>query len=180
MKKISLSLPDLCLIENEVFKDSRGSLSEVYKDEQVYDTLGFKNVLELEVVSVKGVLRGLHYQLDPYAQAKIVRVVSGKILDIVVDIRKSSKTFGKCCSYVLGNEFSQQLFIPRGFAHGYYTIEDNTKISYKLDNIYDKSSYRGIRYDDESLDIDWCLKEDPIMSEQDLALPKLSKAEVFE
>ena len=110
MKKISLSLPDLCLIENEVFKDSRGSLSEVYKDEQVYDTLGFKNVLELEVVSVKGVLRGLHYQLDPYAQAKIVRVVSGKILDIVVDIRKSSKTFGKCCSYVLGNEFSQQLF----------------------------------------------------------------------
>jgi dTDP-4-dehydrorhamnose 3,5-epimerase len=137
VKKIPLPLPDLYLIENEVFKDSRGSLSEVYKDEQVYDILGFKNVLELEVVSVKGVLRGLHYQLDPYAQAKIVRVVNGKILDIVVDIRKSSKTFGKWCSYVLGDESRQQLYSPRGFAHGYYTIEDNTKIIYKLDNIYD-------------------------------------------
>ena len=180
MKKIPCSLPGLYLIENEVFNDSRGSLSEVYKDKQVYETLGFKNALELEVGSFKGVLRGLHYQLDPYAQAKIVRVVSGKILDIVVDIRKSSKTFGKWCSHVLGNEFRQQLYIPRGFAHGYYTLEENTKLIYKLDNIYDRPSYRGIRYDDKSLDIDWSLLGNPIMSEQDLALPNLSKAEVFE
>ena len=81
---------------------------------------------------------------------------------------------------MLGNEFRQQLYIPRGFAHGYYTLEENTKLIYKLDNIYDRSSYRGIRYDDKSLDIDWSLLENPIMSEQDLALPNLSKAEVFE
>ena len=136
MKLTRLELSNVCLIENDIFQDERGSLSEVYKDHMIYEKLGFTNFLELEVESVKGVLRGLHYQLDPHAQAKIVRVVNGSILDVVVDIRRSSKTFGKWCSNVLDSEKKQQLYVPRGFAHGYYTLEPNTKLIYKLDNLY--------------------------------------------
>jgi dTDP-4-dehydrorhamnose 3,5-epimerase len=180
MKLTRLELSDVCLIENDIFQDERGSLSEVYKDHMIYEKLGFTNLLELEVESVKGVLRGLHYQLDPHAQAKIVRVVNGSILDVVVDIRRSSKTFGKWCSNVLDSEKKQQLYVPRGFAHGYYTLEPNTKLIYKLDNLYSREAFRGIAYNDVSLDINWGLIGAPTLSEQDRILPKLSETEVFE
>ena len=180
MKFTQLSLPGVYLIENDIFHDSRGSLSEVYIDQKVYEHLSFRTLLELEVDSVKGVLRGLHYQLDPHAQAKIVRAVSGAILDVVVDIRRNSKTFGKWCSNILDSDTKQQLYIPRGFAHGYYTLEANTTLIYKLDNLYSSESSRGIVYNDDSLCIDWGLTQVPILSHQDNLLPQLSKAEIFE
>jgi len=107
-------------------------------------------------------------------------VVHRSRLDVVVDLRRSSKTFRKWCSHVLDSEKKQQLYVPRGFAHGYYTLEPNTKLIYKLDNLYSREAFRGIAYNDVSLDINWGLIGAPTLSEQDRILPKLSEAEVFE
>ena len=180
MKLLPCSIPGMFIIENKTFKDARGSLTEVYQDTLVYDALNFKNVLELEVQSSKGVLRGLHYQLGSSSQAKIIRVVRGSILDVAVDIRRSSNTFGEYCSTTLDSERKNQLYIPRGFAHGYYTLENNTKLIYKLDNLYNPAASYGIVYDDQSIGIDWRLGRKPILSSQDASLPKLLEAELFE
>jgi len=178
-KFIPCSLPGLFTIESLIHSDTRGSLSEVFNDQMVFETLAFRSKLELEVVSSIGVLRGLHYQLEPAAQAKIVRVVSGQILDVVVDIRKSSKTFGKYFSTILDDENKKQLYIPRGFAHGYYTLAENTIILYKLDGLYVKERSRGIMYNDDTLGVDWNLTAAPILSKQDSSLPRFINAELF-
>lgn len=180
MELTQLSIPGVFLIGNEVFRDSRGSLCETYKDRLVHEKLGFTNVLELEVESKKGVLRGLHYQLAPFTQAKIVRVVNGSIIDVVVDIRRGSKTFGKWCTNLLDGDTKKQIYVPKGFAHGYYTLENNTKLIYKMDNVYSYGASRGIAYDDDTLCIDWGLKQFPLLSDQDANLPKLEGAEIFE
>lgn len=180
MKLAKLALPGVLIIENQVFRDSRGSLCEVYKDSLFNEKLGFKNVMEIEVESKKGVLRGLHYQLEPYTQGKIVRVVNGSVLDVVVDIRRSSKTFGKWSSNILSSSKKNQIYVPRGFAHGYYTLENNTKLIYQMDNYYNFEASRGIAYDDIDLEIDWGLTKTPILSEQDKTLPTLMRAEIFE
>ena len=179
MNFIKTSFEELVIIENNIFSDERGYLSEIYKDDYFFNNLSFKNVLELEVKSSKDVIRGLHYQLEPFAQAKIVRVISGSILDIVVDIRQNSKTFGKYFQIELNDKNKKQLFIPKGFAHGYLVLSDSAKIIYKMDNVYNSDMARGIKFDDETLNIDWKLFCEPILSKQDMSFPSFDKAEVF-
>ncbi len=173
------SFDGLYVLESDIFSDQRGYLCEIYKDKLYSDKFLFKNILELEVESKKGVLRGLHYQLEPFAQAKIVRVVSGSILDIVVDIRKSSKTFGKYFSIELNDKNKKQLFIPKGFAHGYLVLSKSTKMIYKMDNDYNSEMARGIMFNDKILNIDWKLSDNPILSEQDKIFPSFKNAEIF-
>jgi dTDP-4-dehydrorhamnose 3,5-epimerase len=132
-------------------------------------------VQDNESFSSKGVLRGLHFQAGEYAQAKLVRVVKGSVLDVVVDIRKDSPTFSKHFSIELSEKNKTQLFIPRGFAHGFIVLSDTAVFAYKCDNFYNKASEQGLRYDDPSLGIDWKLPQHEfIVSDKDLVLPTLS------
>ena len=123
-------------------------------------------------MSSKGVLRGLHFQIGEFEQAKLVSVVKGSVLDVCVDLRRNSPTFGKSFILILSEENKKQLFIPRGFAHGFLVLEDDTILTYKCDNYYNKSSERGIIYNDETLGIDWNISDDEIiLSEKDASLP---------
>lgn len=163
----------------KVFRDERGLFYETYNQRVFEKTTGLKIdfVQDNQSVSSKGVLRGLHFQKGEMAQAKLVRVVKGKVLDIVVDIRKDSDTFGKSFSIVLDNVEHLQLFVPRGFAHGFITLSEQSVFSYKCDNFYDKASEGGIIYNDATLALDWNLpKEEFIISEKDLALPGFEEA----
>ena len=161
------------LIEPNVFKDSRGYFLESY-NQKTFNKLAGINVdfvQDNESFSSKGVLRGLHYQQGKYAQAKLVRVIKGKVLDVAVDIRKESPTFGQYEAVVLSEENKKQLFIPRGFAHGFVVLEDHTIFSYKCDNYYDKASESGILFNDKTLNINWGVPEDQfIISEKDKEL----------
>lgn len=131
-------------------------------------------VQDNEAKSTKGVLRGLHYQLPPFAQTKLVRVTQGEVLDVIVDLRKSSNTFGEVFSLILSSTNFKQLLVPRGFAHGYIVLSETAVFSYKCDNIYHKESERGIRFDDADLNINWILNTDALLvSEKDLLLPSL-------
>ena len=145
----------------------------------------FRNVTGLNVSfvqdnesqSLKGVLRGLHYQLGEYAQAKLMRVIKGSVLDVVVDLRINSSTFGEHVSIQLTEDNKTQLFVPRGFAHGFLVLEDNTIFSYKCDNFYNKEAETGVIYNDEELAIDWQFQNhELIISDKDLILPKLKNA----
>ena len=178
MKLIETPLLDCFIIEPSVYEDERGFFFESYNKEVFYKLTG----LDIEFIqdnqseSTYGVLRGLHFQSGKMAQAKFVRVIHGKVLD-VVDLRKESKTFGKHFSVILDSEGKQQLFVPRGFAHGFITLSERSIFSYKCDNYYDKSSEGGIIYNDATLSIDWHLpKEDFIISEKDLQLPAFMEA----
>lgn len=162
-----------------VFKDERGLFYETYNQKLFEKVTGLKVnfVQDNQSVSAKGVLRGLHYQNGEMAQAKLVRVVKGKVLDIVVDIRKNSETFGKSFSVVLDDVENLQLFVPKGFAHGFITLSEQSIFSYKCDNYYDKASEGGIIYNDATLALDWHLpKEEFIISEKDLQLPSFRDA----
>ena len=165
------------IIEPKVLEDHRGYFFESFNQNRFNELIG-KNidfVQDNESFSSKGVLRGLHLQTGEYAQAKLVRVVKGTVLDVVVDIRKDSPTFSKHFSIELSEENKTQLFVPRGFAHGFIVLSDTAIFSYKCDNFYNKSSEQGLRYDDPSLGIDWKLPPNEfIVSEKDLALPTLS------
>lgn len=167
---------DLLIVELEVFEDDRGYLVETYSQDWFFKELSFKSVLELEVKSKKNVLRGMHYQLEPYAQAKIIKVIEGSVLDVVVDIRKNSRTFGKSFSIELSGDTQNFMYVPRGFAHGYCVLSDAAVMSYKLDNIFCKEYARGIAYNDKTLDIDWNINGNPILSEQDKNFPTLEVA----
>ena len=132
-------------------------------------------VQDNEAFSQRGVLRGLHFQKGEYAQAKLVRVIQGSVLDVVVDLRKNSSSYGKHFSIVLSGENKKQLFVPRGFAHGYSVLENNTIFAYKCDNFYNKESEGGIIYNDSFLNIDWMLEENEIeLSEKDKVLPNFN------
>lgn len=173
------TLKDCFILKPRIFQDERGFFSETYNKQT------FKKVTGLEIdfvqdnqsISTYGVLRGLHFQLGPMAQSKLVRVVKGKVLDIIVDIRKNSETFGKHISVLLDDVEQKQLFVPRGFAHGFITLSETSVFAYKCDNFYDKTSEGGIIYNDATLGLDWHLpKEELIISEKDKQLPAFKEA----
>ena len=169
------------IIEPKVFKDSRGYFFESFNQNKFNTLIGqeINFVQDNESFSSKGVLRGLHFQTGDYAQAKLVRVLKGTVLDVVVDMRKESPTFSKHFSIELSEDNKTQLFVPRGFAHGFIVLSETAIFSYKCDNFYDKASEQGLRYDDPSLGIDWKLPANEfIISEKDLVLPTLSNIEL--
>ena len=165
------------IIEPKVFKDPRGYFFESFNQNKFNELIGktIDFVQDNESFSSKGVLRGLHFQTGAYAQAKLVRVIEGAVLDVVVDMRKESPTFSEHFSIELSEDNKRQLFVPKGFAHGFIVLSETAIFSYKCDNFYDKASEQGLRYDDPSLGIDWKLPANEfIVSEKDLVLPTLS------
>ena len=169
-------IPDVVIVEPKVHGDHRGYFVETYRQDRLEDFLGFKIDFcqDNESKSAKGVLRGLHYQLHPAAQTKLVRVIRGRVLDVAVDIRKGSPTFGKHVAVELSGENKRQLLVPRGFAHGFVVLEDDTVFAYKVDNYYSPENDRGIAFDDPELNIDWQLPHDELkLSAKDREQPKL-------
>ena len=174
------ALPGVKLIVPEVFGDARGYFFESWNAKR-YEASGITAnwIQDNESRSRYGVLRGLHYQLPPYAQAKLVRVISGAVLDVTVDIRPGSPTFGKHAAVELSSENKHQLFIPRGFAHGFVVLSEEVIFAYKCDNRYMPSHERGIAFDDPQLGIDWILDPaDLILSEKDKVHPRFKDAEL--
>lgn len=164
------------IIEPRIFNDSRGYFLESFNQKAFDQIIGKETIFvqDNESYSTKGVLRGLHYQTGEFSQAKLVRVIKGKVLDVAVDIRYGSATFGQHVCVELSEENKRQLFIPRGFAHGFIVLSDVAIFSYKCDNYYNKESEGGIIYNDSTLAIDWQLEENEfIVSEKDKTLPKL-------
>ena len=178
------AIPDVVIIEPKVHGDSRGYFVETFVSNKLEEFLGYKINFcqDNESKSSKGVLRGLHYQLPPYAQTKLVRVISGRVLDVAVDIRKNSPTFGKYVAVELSGENKKQLLIPRGFAHGFVVLEDDTVFAYKVDNYYSPECDRGIAFDDKNLNIDWILNHNELnLSAKDIKQPKLNETnDLFE
>lgn len=172
-------LKDCFILEPKVFEDERGYFLESYNQKTFNQLLGVNIdfVQDNESFSSKGVLRGLHYQTGTYAQSKLVRVIQGKVLDVAVDIRRGSSTFGEHISVELSESNKKQLFVPRGFAHGFIVLSDKAMFSYKCDNFYNKESEAGIIYTDAILNIDWILPQNlHIVSEKDIILPQLENA----
>ena len=178
------AIPDVVIIEPKVHGDSRGYFVETFVSNKLEEFLGFKINFcqDNESKSSKGVLRGLHYQLPPHAQTKLVRVIKGRVLDVAVDIRKNSPTFGQHVAVELSGENKKQLLIPRGFAHGFVVLEDDTVFAYKVDNYYSPECDRGIAFDDENLNIDWILNHNELnLSAKDTKQPKLNETnDLFE
>ncbi len=178
MKITQTPLQDCFSIEPRIFRDDRGAFFESFTKKVFEEVSGLKIhfVQDNQSASRRGVLRGLHFQTGEYAQAKLVRVIQGEVLDVVVDLRPGSKTFRKHFSIVLNDKNNTQLFVPRGFAHGYITLSKNAIFAYKCDNYYHKESESGIRYDDPDLSIDWKLDVSEIqLSSKDKELPFLKK-----
>lgn len=170
------------ILEPQVYKDERGYFTETFRENILQETLQypFHFVQDNESVSKKGVIRGLHYQLPPRAQNKLVRVVQGKIWDVIVDLRKESATFGKIFSIELTAENKKQLFIPQGFAHGFITLSDTAKFIYKVDNYYSRAHEASIAFDDPELAIPWPLSsEEWILSPKDLKNAGFKEAPYF-
>jgi dTDP-4-dehydrorhamnose 3,5-epimerase len=179
MQVDTLSIPDVQILTPCRFADARGFFSESFS-EATWRSAGFQAnfVQDNHVYSVsKGVVRGLHYQLPPAAQGKLVRVTRGAILDVAVDIRRGSPTFGKHVSAVLTAENGHQIWVPAGFAHGYVTLEDHTEVLYKVTNPYAPELDRGIRWNDPTLGIDWRIPEgEALLSQKDQVQPLLKDA----
>ncbi len=177
-----LQLDDVLEILPDKFEDPRGFFSETYNKAK-FAALGVNADFVQDNHSLsasKGVMRGLHYQLEPFAQDKLVRVVSGSIFDVAVDIRKSSKTFGKWTSLIVSRQKWNEIFVPKGFAHGFVTLEENTEVIYKVSNLYSPAHDRSIRFDDASINIDWPTGlGEFILSEKDRNARLLAEAEVF-
>lgn len=178
------AIPDVVIIEPTVHGDSRGYFVETFVSNKLEEFLGYQINFcqDNESKSSKGVLRGLHYQLPPHAQTKLVRVIHGRVLDVAVDIRKNSPTFGKYVAVELSGENKKQLLIPRGFAHGFVVLEDDTIFAYKVDNYYSPECDRGIAFDDKNLNIDWILNHNELnLSAKDTKQPKLNETnDLFE
>lgn len=176
MKFTETELKGCFVIEPRVFEDERGYFFESFNAKEFTTGIGeeIEFVQDNQSKSSKGVLRGLHFQTGAYAQAKLVRVIAGSVLDVCVDIRDGSPTFGNYVSIVLDTINHHQLFVPRGFAHGFLVLEDNTIFSYKCDNFYNKAAEGGIIYYDPDIDIDWNTGDlDLILSDKDKELPSL-------
>lgn len=184
MNFIRTSIPDVVIIEPEIHGDERGYFVETFRQDKLEAFLGYRINFcqDNESKSNRGVLRGLHYQLHPAAQTKMVRVIKGKVLDIAVDIRKGSPTFGKHVSIELSAENKKQVLIPRGFAHGFVVLEDDTIFAYKVDNYYSPENDRGIAFDDEALNIEWKIPHAGLnLSAKDKAQPLLKDSnDLFE
>jgi len=178
------SIADLILIEPTIHGDDRGYFVETLRQDLLEEAIGYKVnfVQDNESKSIKGVLRGLHYQLPPYTQAKLVRVIKGSVLDVAVDIRKSSPTFGQHVSLELTAKNKHQLFVPHGFAHGFIVLSDSATFTYKVDNYYAPEHDRGIAFDDKELKINWQLSAEELkLSDKDRVNPSLANAkDLFE
>ena len=177
-----LEIPEVILCEPITISDDRGYFSETFRQDKLEKFLGFKINFcqENQSKSSFGVLRGLHYQLAPYAQTKLVRVLQGTVLDVSVDLRKDSPTFGKHIAIELSEENKKQILIPKGFAHGFVVLSKEAVLTYKVDNYYHQESELGIAFDDKSLAIDWKLKpEDIKVSAKDANQVLLKNADLF-
>ena len=178
MKIISQSIPDVFVIEPIVYGDERGYFVETFRHDKLEERLGYQVgfLQDNESKSSKGVLRGLHFQLAPYAQSKLVRVIEGSVLDVAVDIRKGSPTFGQHVSVELSGDNKKQLFIPRGFAHGFVVLSDTAIFAYKVDNYYSPECDRGLSFDDAKIGINWGLNKEILqLSAKDVIQPKLAE-----
>lgn len=179
MNFISTPLEGCYIIEPKLFYDDRGYFMESFNEKTFQEGIGktIHFIQDNQSFSSKGVLRGLHYQTGEFAQAKLVRVIQGEVLDVAVDIRPESNTFGQALSIVLSAENQKQFFVPRGFAHGFLVLSETATFFYKCDNFYNAASEGGIIYNDESIGIDWNFDaEKLIISEKDTHLPNLANA----
>lgn len=178
MPFIETPIQDLLIFEPKILEDARGYFFESFNSAIFAEkNINTNFVQDNQSKSTYGVLRGLHYQLNPFAQAKLVRVISGEVLDVAVDIRQNSPTFGEHFSIILSAENKKQLYIPRGFAHGFVVLSETAEFFYKCDNFYSKEHDAGIIYFDPSLKIDWKLKHDEILvSEKDNNLPEFKSS----
>ena len=173
---IQQAIPEVFLIKPKVYGDERGYFVETFRHDKFEQVIGYpvNFVQDNESRSCRGVLRGLHFQLPPFAQSKLVRVIEGEVLDVAVDIRKGSPTFGKYVSVRLSGENKHQLFVPRGFAHGFVVLSETAIFAYKVDNYYAPAYDRGFAFNDAELSIEWILSpEELILSEKDQKLPNL-------
>ena len=180
MNYIETEIPGVWIIEPKVFNDARGYFMEAFKQAEFEQNIGKVNFIQdNESCSSKGVLRGLHYQLAPYSQSKLVRVITGRVLDVAVDLRAGSPTFGKYVSVELSAENKRQFFIPQGFAHGFHVLSEEAIFTYKVDNPYMPSHERGLRFDDSTVGVDWGITDIKAvnLSEKDTKAPLLSEAE---
>ena len=179
MKFIETKISDLIIIEPSVFGDNRGYFLESYNKKKFEELIGKTSFIQdNESKSSKGVLRGLHFQKPPFEQAKLVRCIKGEVLDVAVDIRKNSKTYGEHVALLLSGENKRQLFVPRGFAHGFLVLSDSATFAYKVDNTYAPDHDAGIRWNDKELNIQWNMEDNEVMiSEKDAELPFLSEFE---
>jgi len=182
MTYIQTEIDGVWIIEPQVFPDPRGYFFESFKKDEFESNIGVVNFIQdNESQSSFGVLRGLHYQKNEWSQAKLVRVIKGKVLDVAVDMRKSSPTFGKHVSVELSGENKRQFFVPRGFAHGFLVLSDEAIFSYKVDNIYAPQAEMSIIYNDPSLGIEWPITESQlIISEKDKQASLFTEADHFE
>lgn len=171
MEIIKTSIEGLLVIKPDVFKDERGYFFESYNKERfAKEGLDMTFVQDNESKSNKGVLRGMHFQKPPYAQGKLVRVVKGSVMDVAVDLRKDSPTYGKWEARILNEDNKEMFWIPEGFAHGFLTLEDNTVFTYKCTNVYNKESEGSLRWNDADINIDWNI-DNPTLSEKDKVSP---------
>ncbi|MCK4663091.1 MAG: dTDP-4-dehydrorhamnose 3,5-epimerase [Bacteroidales bacterium] len=173
-------IPGLFIIEPKFYEDERGYFCEIYKKD-IFEQSGLKSdfIQDNQSKSLYGVIRGLHYQLAPFSQTKLIRVLYGEIFDVVVDIRKNSPTFSKWYGIKLSSENKKQLYIPKGFAHGFSVLSDYAEIMYKCDSLYNPESEAGINYNDKKLNINWQIhSEKAIVSTKDKVLPDIDNAKM--
>ena len=179
MHFITQSIPEVLVIEPQVHYDERGYFMESFRQDLLEKKLGYhvNFIQDNESKSnQRGVLRGLHYQIAPFSQSKLVRVVRGRVLDVALDIRKDSSTFGKHVSVELSEKNKKQVFIPKGFAHGFVVLSEEAIFSYKVDQYYSKKHERGLAFDDKEINIDWQIsKKDLILSDADQGYPRLAE-----
>ena len=173
MKKIETKLPGVYIIEPQVFGDQRGYFMETWSTRN-FEEMGLHNQ---SYSAQKGILRGIHFQNAPMAQAKLVRVTRGAVLDVAVDLRKGSPTYKQWVAVELSAENKRMLMIPRGFGHGFKTLTDDVEFCYKVDNLYSKECDRGIRYNDPSVGVDWGEVEDSLLSQKDTTAPLLEDSD---
>ena len=175
-------IPGVFVIEPRVFNDARGYFFEAFKKDEFNEHVGEVDFIQdNESKSSYGVLRGLHYQKGEWSQAKLVRVIKGRVLDVAVDIRKSSPTFGQHVMVELSEDNKRQFFIPRGFAHGFLVLSQEAVFTYKVDNVYAPQAEAGIRFDDPDLAIEWPIdSKDMLLSDKDVKAPRMKDAELFE
>ena len=178
MEFVPQAVNGVLVIELKVLGDERGYFVETFRQDKLEDALGYKVnfIQDNESKSFKGVLRGLHFQLAPHAQSKLVRVIKGVVLDVAVDIRKGSPSFGQHVAVELSGANKKQIFIPRGFAHGFLVLTDTATFAYKVDNFYSPECDRGLAFDDIDLNIDWKLtKQELLVSDKDSQQPRLTE-----